>query len=483
LTPPDPDARPPTAAAGAVLPPMRGHERLGRTFFGAPQSVTGLVSAALEPAISVALLQGLLVWNGTGPARWATAMSLMIIALTFPGRYGVDLSAWRAAVDIGRNWALLLAVLALCGHVLGALGDVDWPVLVEWAVAVPVVHWAARMLLTAVVHRQARRDARWRTAVVVGAGSLGVRTAHALARRPQGSARVVGFFDDRSPARLDPLARDGLLGDLSAVGRYVDKLGIREVYITLPIGAHPRLIALVDALQATTASLYLVPDVVSAQIVQGRLQELDGLAVVGICESPFTGTNELIKRASDLAISALLLLLGWPLLLAITIAIRASSPGPAWLRQRRSGLDGNEIVIYAFRTARTAQPRPNDEAGLADDTMLTPIGRLLQRTGLDALPQLVNVLLGQMSMVGPSAHAVADNNSYRQRVRAYMVRYKARPGLTGWAQIHHQQIDREPLDAMRQRIALDLDYLRHWSLGLDLHILRKAVGAKWPSSK
>jgi putative colanic acid biosynthesis UDP-glucose lipid carrier transferase len=227
--------------------------------------------------------------------------------------------------------------------------------------------------------------------------------------------------------------------------------------------------------QGTTASLFFVPDVFGISIIQGRLQDMNGVPVVGICDTPFTGTNQLVKRISDIVIASAVLVLMAPLLVAIALGVKLSSPGPAIFRQRRNGLGGEEIVVYKFRTMRTMEDGDVVRQARRDDERITRFGAFLRRTSLDELPQFVNVLQGRMSIVGPRPHAVAHNELYRQVIKAYMVRHKVKPGITGWAQVNGQRGETDTVDKMRARVEYDLEYLRNWSLGLDLQIIARTL--------
>jgi putative colanic acid biosynthesis UDP-glucose lipid carrier transferase len=221
--------------------------------------------------------------------------------------------------------------------------------------------------------------------------------------------------------------------------------------------------------------VFFVPDVFGISIIQGRLQDMNGVPVVGLCETPFTGTNRLIKRLSDIVLAAVVLVLVAPVLLAITVGVKLSSPGPAIFRQRRNGLDGEEIVVYKFRSMRSQDDGAVVHQATKDDPRITPFGAFLRRTSLDELPQFVNVLQGHMSIVGPRPHAVAHNEMYRQLIKAYMVRHKVKPGITGWAQIHGLRGETETIEKMQARVEYDLEYLRNWSLGLDLQIIARTI--------
>lgn len=300
---------------------------------------------------------------------------------------------------------------------------------------------------------------------------------HVLSRALRESQGVIclGYFDDRSRDRLHPAAGEELLGRLSELSDYVRSHGVREVYITLPLGSQPRIVELLEQVQGTTASLFFVPDVFGISIIQGRLQDISGVPVVGICETPFTGTNQLVKRLSDIVLASLILVLISPILLVLAIGVKLSSPGPIIFKQRRNGLDGEEIIVYKFRSMRTLDNGNVVKQATKDDPRITRFGAIIRRTSLDELPQFINVLQGRMSIVGPRPHAVAHNEEYRKLIKAYMVRHKVKPGITGWAQVNGLRGETDTIDKMKARVEYDLEYLRNWSLALDMQIILRTV--------
>jgi putative colanic acid biosynthesis UDP-glucose lipid carrier transferase len=209
--------------------------------------------------------------------------------------------------------------------------------------------------------------------------------------------------------------------------------------------------------------------------MQARFDNVGGMPVIAIRESPFMGLNSTIKRASDIALASVILLLLAPLMLAIALAVRLTSPGPVIFRQRRYGLYGEKIIVYKFRSMTVAEDGDTVVQAKRNDQRVTPIGGLLRRTSLDELPQFINVLQGRMSIVGPRPHAVAHNEQYRKLIKGYMLRHKVKPGITGWAQVNGLRGETATLDKMEARIQYDLDYLRNWSLWLDLWIILKTV--------
>jgi putative colanic acid biosynthesis UDP-glucose lipid carrier transferase len=202
---------------------------------------------------------------------------------------------------------------------------------------------------------------------------------------------------------------------------------------------------------------------------------MNGIPVVGICETPFTGTNDLIKRISDLVLASLILVLISPLLVAVAIGVRLSSPGPVVFRQNRNGLAGEEIVVYKFRSMRVQDNGPVVRQATRNDPRITRFGAFIRRTSLDELPQFFNVLQGSMSIVGPRPHAVAHNEEYRRLIKAYMVRHKVKPGITGWAQVNGQRGETDTIEKMQARVEYDLEYLRNWSLVFDLQIIVRTI--------
>ena len=442
-----------------------------RTFFSAPQSVTTFVAALLEPGITVVILvAATLAWDPPMD-RPALALCLLVLALTFPGRNRFRDNLLGAAVDIVSSWVILLGILALCGYSTDSLKFFKDDVLLAWGLLTPLLQWLATAIGKLVLKRHLARPASRRAAVVVGAAALGTKVARALEGGDAYGVDFIGYFDDRVDSRIDAEAKPHMLGNLSQIAGYVDEHGVREIYITLPLGSQPRIVGLLEQLQGTTASLFFVPDVFGISIIQGRLQDMNGVPVVGICETPFTGTNELAKRLSDIVLASLILVLIAPVLLFIAIGVKLSSPGPVIFKQRRNGLDGDEILVYKFRSM-TTQDNGNDiKQATRSDPRVTRFGAFIRRNSLDELPQFFNVLQGNMSIVGPRPHAVVHNEQYRQIIKAYMVRHKVKPGITGWAQVNGQRGETDTLDKMQARVEYDLEYLRNWSLGLDLRII------------
>ncbi|MGH8322599.1 MAG: exopolysaccharide biosynthesis polyprenyl glycosylphosphotransferase, partial [Steroidobacteraceae bacterium] len=206
-----------------------------------------------------------------------------------------------------------------------------------------------------------------------------------------------------------------------------------------------------------------------------RTGEIQGIPVIAMCETPFSGFRGVAKRLTDILIAGSALVFAAPCMLLIALLIRWTSPGPTLFKQRRYGLDGREILVYKFRTMTVIEDGARIVQAHRDDSRITPLGRFLRRYSLDELPQLINVLQGSMSLVGPRPHAVAHNELYRKLINGYMIRHKVLPGITGLAQVNGLRGETQDVRQMEARVQYDLEYLRNWSVFLDLKILAKTA--------
>ncbi len=444
--------------------------------FRARLSVVSLLGIFLDPIVVVATLGAAASYHGERIDAHYVMLALIAFSLTFPGTSRLRETRGGVIREVFVNWLLLAFILLFFGYASGYLKLFPREVLVAWFVAAPLTLSVAHLALRHFVPRVLASQGNQRSAVIAGMGATGIRLADGFRDDLFLGTRLIGFFDDRSRSRLD-VAGTGqtLLGGLESLAAFVKENRIDLIYITLPMASQPRILNLLDDLRDTTVSIYFAPDIFVTDLIQGRMDEVAGTPVVAVCESPFSGVSGLVKRGSDVALSLLILLLIAPLLLAIAVGVKLSSPGPVLFRQRRYGLDGKEIVVYKFRSMTVCEDGGAIAQATRNDARITRLGAFLRRTSLDELPQFINVLQGRMSIVGPRPHAVAHNETYRKVVKSYMVRHKVKPGITGWAQVNGYRGETETVDKMQKRIEYDLEYLRHWSLALDLWIVAKTV--------
>ncbi len=376
--------------------------------------------------------------------------------------------------DIIAGWIVTAVILTLLGSVSGLSYHYDSKIVLTWFVATPFVllasHLAARK-----VGSDPSKPSEVRSVLIVGANDVGIKFARTIDRYPNLFMSVQGFFDDRTAERHPQELNHPVLGTMADVAGYVRDNNIKMIFISQPISAQPRIRKLLDELQDTTASVYFLPDIYVFDLMQARFDNVGGMPVIAICETPFTGFNTLVKRASDIVLALIIQLMLLPVMMAIALAVKLSSPGPIIFRQRRYGLYGEQIYVYKFRSMTVTEDGTNVVQAKKGDQRITKVGAFLRKTSLDELPQFINVLQGRMSIVGPRPHAVAHNEQYRKLIKGYMLRHKAKPGITGWAQVNGFRGETETLDKMEARIRYDLDYLRNWSLWLDLWIIVRTV--------
>jgi putative colanic acid biosynthesis UDP-glucose lipid carrier transferase len=369
------------------------------------------------------------------------------------------------------QWASVIAVLLLAAFAFKVSADLSRKVVLTWFGVTPVALSFCHALSLR-LGWFAANGAKAPRHIIIGANEVGFELARRLPTKG-----FLGYFDFRSIERLAGILEPAKLnGHCKDVAEYVRSRAVSVVYIALPLCNVPRMSELVNALRDTTASVYFVPDVFAFDLIQGRLVEINGMPALSVCDTPFHGVDAALKRSTDLVFAIVGLVVASPLMLAIAVAIKLTSKGPVLFRQRRYGLNGEEILVYKFRSMTTVEDGAVVTQVTKFDLRVTPVGGILRKTSLDELPQLFNVLQGKMSLVGPRPHAVAHNEMYRKLISGYMIRHKVRPGITGLAQINGMRGETATLDKMSERVRYDLEYLRHWSPWLDIKIIFKTIG-------
>ncbi len=409
------------------------------------------------------------------PAHYLV-LSVLVFALTFPGRPRLHTPKFELLRDIALNWCLTVGILLFAALGLGYMQEFSKAVLTVWLWAAPLTELCAVVVLRLSAPFLVNLQGPPQRAIIVGMNEQGLALAASIKKTAYCRIDVVGFVDSRSTTRLNSPPNTRLLGQLPDLARLIQATQAQLIYLSLPMASQPRILQILDDLKDTTASIYFVPDMFLTDLIQGHPSSVCGLPVISVCETPFRGTNGATKRISDIVISLIILTLILPLLLIIAVAVKMGSSGPVIFKQRRYGLDGEEILVYKFRSMTVTEDGGVIQQAKKNDSRITPLGGFLRRTSLDELPQFINVLQGRMSVVGPRPHAVSHNELYRKLIKGYMVRHKVKPGITGWAQVNGFRGETDVLEKMQGRIDYDLDYLRNWSLQLDLHIIFKTVG-------
>ena len=379
-----------------------------------------------------------------------------------PNRLGSYLSEW---LDVAK--ASTLGVLVLVAIMTFAFRGYDYSrlvILFFWVESIVAVS------LSRAVFREALRVARrrgynQRFAIVVGGGEPAAEVLRVLRRRPDVGIRVLGLLSDKADT---PGLDTPRLGGLEEIRSVLDRQQVDVVFIALPHSDYSRLTAVLNDIGDDPVAIHFVPDVFHLASLRGGVEEFETVPFIHLRESPLYGWNLVLKRGFDLAFGALALLVAAPAMLAIAAALKVTSPGPVLYRQERMGVDGRRFQMLKFRTMRVdAEKETGPVWARPDDPRRTRLGAFLRRWSLDELPQLWNVLRGEMSLVGPRPERPSFVEEFRRRVPGYMLRHKVKAGITGWAQVHGWRGN----TSIEKRIEYDLYYIERWSLGFDVRIL------------
>ena len=336
-----------------------------------------------------------------------------------------------------------------------------------------------RVVLAEWIGRLARDGRFAKRTVILGAGDLGQRLASYLNEEGDPRTRVIGFVDDRQdrvPAEAEGYA---LLGDCTQLIHLIRQDRVDQVILALPWQAEFRLQELIRRLALTPVELRLAPDMIGFGLHDRSFTQVAGLPMLHVLERPISGWSHVIKTIEDRVLASLALLFLAPLFLLIALAIKLDSPGPVFFIQQRQGFNGKQIWVRKFRTMY--HHMTDHDASIAttrDDHRVTNVGRFLRRTSLDELPQFINVLAGEMSLVGPRPHALntmADGQNLEEVVEAYAARHKVKPGITGWAQINGWRGELDSIEKIRKRVEYDLYYIDRWSVWFDLKIIARTL--------
>lgn len=445
-----------------------------------PWPMRDLVYRLLDAGAILLTLVAVLSWTGQPSAEpyllvgaAALAAHYLIAELTGAYRSWRGVGAEREVLCVGFNWALAVPAIVTLGYTVGLHGNYDRQAMLMWFVATLLALVASRSAVRSVQQMLRARGVNIRRFAIVGVNSLGVQLARNIEASPELGLVLAGFYDDRPKSRLPDLPDEvgQRVGDLSALVEACGRREVDTIYITFPMRAEARIRSILERLSDTTASVYIVPDFFVFELLHSRWTSINGLPAVSVFENPLYGAGGMLKRAMDLGLAiALLAMLAVPMLV-IAAAIKLTSPGPVFFRQKRYGLDGREIGVWKFRSMRVCEDGAAVQQATKGDPRVTRVGGFLRSTSLDELPQLFNVLEGTMSLVGPRPLASKHNEQYRRLVRGYMLRHKIKPGMTGLAQVCGWRGEVDTLEKLENRIRCDHQYIREWSLWLDLRIL------------
>lgn len=435
--------------------------------------------------VADALLIGLTFWAATRRDAGRFRMEELAAVLLAVGWFQIIAPAfglyrsWRGrryrdeSGAVSLTWLCTVPVLLAAAFFTKQSAEFSRVEMFTWMVTAPAAMIVLRFGVRLYLRRARAAGRNLRRVAIAGATEIGARLVERIEAMPQAGNVVVGFYDDRTPARLAAkhLAGKRLRGGLQELVDAARKGRVDVVHIALPLRAERRIRQIITALADTTATVNVATDLFIFDLMQARWDSVGDIPVVSVFDTPFEGLGGWVKRAEDVILASIILCLIALPMLVIAIGVKLSSKGPVFFRQNRYGLNGQPIQVLKFRTMTTMDDGAVVVQASRNDSRITKFGAFLRRTSLDELPQFINVLRGDMSVVGPRPHAVAHNELYRGRIRGYMLRHKVKPGITGWAQVNGWRGETEVLSKMESRVEHDLYYIDNWSLLWDLQIV------------
>jgi Undecaprenyl-phosphate glucose phosphotransferase len=450
----------------------------------APVTETAIIALTVFGAW--ALYHLVLIGELASPLSYATAAGGLAALFSGSSAFARDYSIKRLLArreqlhSIFWRWTLACSFLVFALFMLQMTDSYSRGTMVVQYLAGLATALTLRFIFAHAVARALDRGyLRGNNVVVIGEAPL----TNQILRRLRGDSRgtqIAGAFALASPplaAAVDPLLRDPaqvadetakVLGEVEALAR---RVAIDDIVLCLPWSENERIRAFAEGLAIIPATIHLAPDHSWNWTRNPVLARIGVMHTVRISRAPLTLRDRILKRSFDIAAALALLLASAPLLALVAVLIKLDTPGPILFRQRRHGFNQREFRVFKFRTMTTLDDGPVVRQATRNDRRITRVGRYLRSLNLDEVPQLLNVLIGQMSLVGPRPHALTHNNQYEEQIRLYARRHNVKPGITGWAQVNGLRGETQTVDQMRRRIEHDLYYIDHWSLFFDIKIL------------
>lgn len=449
--------------------------RLVATFDGACILGVGLATMHWHSATIDWRLQGLVVLLGT-------VLGLNFLHLAGAHRFALFDRLDGALLRALLGWLSTLGTLVLAAAFIEPITAADGPWMATWFAGSAVLLGAGRIVLRRQMRRWTREGRLGERVAVVGAGPIAQHLLRNLAgSQTTSNLRVVGVYDDEAATLPRRCMGHEILGTVDDLVKDVRRQGIDTVIVALPLGADRQLVETLNKLNLVPVDVRLCPDTFGLRLGAVSVSHIGGHTFLNAIDRPLRDWRWIAKSIEDRVVAAAIVTLISPLLLAIAIAIKIDSPGPVFFRQKRYGFNNRLIEVWKFRTMFHNQTDANaEQLTRRGDPRITRIGAFLRRTSLDELPQFLNVLRGDMSVVGPRPHATAAKAGtllYQEAVKYYDSRHRVKPGITGWAQVNGWRGETDTVEQIRKRVEHDLYYIEHWSIGFDLKIIfRTAFG-------
>ncbi len=374
------------------------------------------------------------------------------------------------------TWLATFFILVFIIFVSKTSDQLSRMVLIGWLFVAPALLIINRLILRSLQARLKSMGINNRNIAIAGITESGLKFAQAIDSQPESGLHVAGFYSTGAdgPEQDESTWLSGHHAHIGNLDTMIEdaRMGTwDQIYLALPPEKRELAARLIGSLSDTITPIRLIPDTFTSSLMHSKYLEIADTPVLCIYDAPLSVRNALIKRLEDLLIGAALLTLTLPVMVVIALAVKLTSPGPVLFKQWRHGLRGEKILVWKFRTMTVCENEGTIRQATKNDLRVTRVGALLRKTSMDELPQFFNVLQGRMSVVGPRPHAISHNEEYQQLIPGYMMRHLMKPGITGWAQVNGWRGETDTLYKMQKRVEYDMEYIRKWSLGLDLRII------------
>ncbi|MDO6592913.1 undecaprenyl-phosphate glucose phosphotransferase [Neptuniibacter sp. 1_MG-2023] len=445
------------------------------------ESLTSLFQLAADVFVAATFLF-LLTWvklESFPPAyRVLTVIAAFSLWFIYSSRgvYRQSSSCLRGCIRLSGAWGILMLLLLLIGFVTKTSEVFSREILLIWAFAVLVFQNISFCLVSYLSKKYKEGIGHHLPVMIIGTGSVAQHLVESLNKNRWLPDKVIGCVKSLDKDQTTTVGNVNVLGGLENIRELIKEHDVRRIYIALPMKASEQIEGVNIDLLDENVDVIWAPDIFALNLLNHSVREVAGVPLISLNESPLTSSKAsmVLKDVMDRTIAAVALCMLAPLMVWVAYKVKRSSPGPVFFKQDRHGWDGKVIQVWKFRSMKL-HDEANGEVQQAtkEDPRITDIGRFIRRTSIDELPQLINVLQGSMSLVGPRPHAVAHNNYYSDKINAYLARHRIKPGMTGLAQINGYRGETETIDKMERRVEYDLSYINNWSLFLDVKILIK----------
>lgn len=467
---------------------MAYRSQTNKTLLQRRSSLSIMIQQALDGASIIAMIWVLIkfhidsVGHATDSYLNMLFALLAVLAITYDhfGIYRSNASAFLKAVSLLKAWTVAFFVLIAIGFITKQTEVYSRFFITQIYFFGFVTQLILHLTVRFFYKRYLLKNSQQENVLIIGQSRLAHFFQHKISSNPWLAEKVVGYIDlpNDKEARPGRKTDPQILGDFDDLINIVDKHKIDKLYIVTPFASTPAVQTIFDELIDKHVSIHWIPDIFSLRLINHSMKEISGIPIITLSETPLVGVRLLAKSVEDKILSALILLLISPILLCIAFAIKLDSEGPVFFRQKRTGWNGKSFKIFKFRSMYVHQPDNGKvQQAQKNDPRITRVGGFLRRTSLDELPQLFNVLLGDMSLVGPRPHAIQHDEEYSERIFDYFARHHIKPGITGLAQVRGLRGETKDIDQMIQRIESDIEYINNWSVSLDLSIIFRTVFA------